>query len=32
MTKVRDSWSNSGKEDDEKVKDETCLVAHASSE
>ncbi|GKB84150.1 hypothetical protein Tco_0956422 [Tanacetum coccineum] len=27
-----DSWSNSSKEDDEKVKDETCLVAHASSE
>ncbi|GJY60706.1 zf-CCHC domain-containing protein [Tanacetum coccineum] len=26
------SWSDSGKEDDEKVKDETCLVAHASSE
>ncbi|GKB70112.1 alpha/beta hydrolases superfamily protein [Tanacetum coccineum] len=25
-------WSNSGEEDDEKVKDETCLVAHASSE
>ncbi|GJX39132.1 hypothetical protein Tco_0252435 [Tanacetum coccineum] len=29
---VRGSWSNSGEEDDEKVKDETCLVAHASSE
>nr|GEX85165.1 hypothetical protein [Tanacetum cinerariifolium] len=26
------SWSDSGKEDDEKVKDETCLVDHASSE
>ncbi|GJT85278.1 hypothetical protein Tco_1066995 [Tanacetum coccineum] len=25
------SWSDSDKEDDEKVKDETCLVAHASS-
>ncbi|GJV19310.1 zf-CCHC domain-containing protein, partial [Tanacetum coccineum] len=24
------SWSDSGEEDDEKVKDETCLVAHAS--
>ncbi|GJQ94495.1 retrovirus-related pol polyprotein from transposon TNT 1-94 [Tanacetum coccineum] len=29
---VRGSWSDSGKEDDEKVKDKTCLVAHASSE
>ncbi|GJY57415.1 retrovirus-related pol polyprotein from transposon TNT 1-94, partial [Tanacetum coccineum] len=29
---VEGSWSNSGEEDDEKVKDETCLVAHASSE
>nr|GEX35540.1 hypothetical protein [Tanacetum cinerariifolium] len=29
---VEGSWSDSGKEDDEKVKDETCLVAHASSE
>ncbi|GJU92837.1 retrovirus-related pol polyprotein from transposon TNT 1-94 [Tanacetum coccineum] len=29
---VRGSWSDSGEEDDEKVKDETCLVAHASSE
>nr|GEW70583.1 retrovirus-related Pol polyprotein from transposon TNT 1-94 [Tanacetum cinerariifolium] len=29
---VRGSWSDSGKEDDEKVKDETCLVAHASGE
>ncbi|GJZ37217.1 retrovirus-related pol polyprotein from transposon TNT 1-94 [Tanacetum coccineum] len=26
------SWSDSGEEDDEKVKDKTCLVAHASSE
>ncbi|GKD80420.1 hypothetical protein Tco_1347259 [Tanacetum coccineum] len=26
------SWSDSGKEDDEKVKDKTCLVAQASSE
>ncbi|GJX73885.1 zf-CCHC domain-containing protein, partial [Tanacetum coccineum] len=26
------SWSDSGEEDDEKVKDEMCLVAHASSE
>ncbi|GJY82801.1 retrovirus-related pol polyprotein from transposon TNT 1-94 [Tanacetum coccineum] len=25
-------WRNIGEEDDEKVKDETCLVAHASSE
>ncbi|GJU51372.1 reverse transcriptase domain-containing protein [Tanacetum coccineum] len=29
---VGDSWSNSGEEDDEKVKNEMCLVAHASSE
>ncbi|GKF43754.1 zf-CCHC domain-containing protein, partial [Tanacetum coccineum] len=29
---VRGSWSDSGEEDDEKVKDETCLVAQASSE
>ncbi|GJX72135.1 zf-CCHC domain-containing protein [Tanacetum coccineum] len=29
---VRGSWSGSGEEDDEKVKDETCLVAYASSE
>ncbi|GJW35364.1 hypothetical protein Tco_0058284 [Tanacetum coccineum] len=29
---VRGSWSDSGEEDDEKVKDETCLVAYASSE
>nr|GEU83738.1 ribonuclease H-like domain-containing protein [Tanacetum cinerariifolium] len=28
---VGGSWSNSSEEDDEKVKDETCLVAHASS-
>ncbi|GJW58674.1 retrovirus-related pol polyprotein from transposon TNT 1-94 [Tanacetum coccineum] len=26
------SWSDSGEEDDEKVKNETCLVAHASSD
>ncbi|GJR95681.1 hypothetical protein Tco_0267855 [Tanacetum coccineum] len=30
--KRKGSWSDSGEEDDEKVKDETCLVAHASSE
>ncbi|GJW11150.1 retrovirus-related pol polyprotein from transposon TNT 1-94 [Tanacetum coccineum] len=29
---VEGSWSDSGEDDDEKVKDETCLVAHASSE
>nr|GEU86065.1 retrovirus-related Pol polyprotein from transposon TNT 1-94 [Tanacetum cinerariifolium] len=29
---VKGSWSDSGEEDDENVKDETCLVAHASSE
>ncbi|GJT20771.1 retrovirus-related pol polyprotein from transposon TNT 1-94 [Tanacetum coccineum] len=29
---VGGSWSGSGEEDDEKVKYETCLVAHASSE
>ncbi|GJZ44554.1 zf-CCHC domain-containing protein [Tanacetum coccineum] len=29
---VGGSWSDSGEEDDEKIKDETCLVAHASSE
>nr|GEU37586.1 zf-CCHC domain-containing protein/UBN2 domain-containing protein [Tanacetum cinerariifolium] len=29
---VGGSWSDSGKEDDEKIKDETCLVTHASSE
>ncbi|GKD33316.1 hypothetical protein Tco_1248825 [Tanacetum coccineum] len=28
---VRGSWSDSGKEDNEKVKDKTCLMAHASS-
>nr|GEX14417.1 alpha/beta hydrolases superfamily protein [Tanacetum cinerariifolium] len=28
---VRGSWSDSSEEDDEKVKDETCLVAHTSS-
>ncbi|GJV56679.1 hypothetical protein Tco_1457684 [Tanacetum coccineum] len=28
----RSSWCVCGEEDDEKVKDETCLVAHASSE
>ncbi|GJV58412.1 alpha/beta hydrolases superfamily protein [Tanacetum coccineum] len=28
---VRGSWSDSGEEDDEKVKNKTCLVAHASS-
>nr|GEZ54804.1 retrovirus-related Pol polyprotein from transposon TNT 1-94 [Tanacetum cinerariifolium] len=29
---VDGSWSDSSEEDDEKVKDETCLIAHASSE
>ncbi|GJS88194.1 retrovirus-related pol polyprotein from transposon TNT 1-94 [Tanacetum coccineum] len=29
---VGGSWSDSGDEDDEKVKDETCLVAQASNE
>ncbi|GJV23710.1 retrovirus-related pol polyprotein from transposon TNT 1-94 [Tanacetum coccineum] len=29
---VRGSWSDSGEEDDENVKDKTCLVAQASSE
>nr|GEU76620.1 alpha/beta hydrolases superfamily protein [Tanacetum cinerariifolium] len=29
---VGGSWSNSGEEDDNKVKDETCLVAHESNE
>ncbi|GJR77004.1 retrovirus-related pol polyprotein from transposon TNT 1-94 [Tanacetum coccineum] len=29
---VRGSWSDGGEEDDEKVKNETCLVAQASSE
>ncbi|GJV64362.1 hypothetical protein Tco_0688362 [Tanacetum coccineum] len=28
---VGGSWSDSGEEDDEKVKDETCLVAHSAS-
>nr|GEX07780.1 alpha/beta hydrolases superfamily protein [Tanacetum cinerariifolium] len=28
---VEGSWSDSGKEDDEKLKDETCLVAQASN-
>ncbi|GJZ66874.1 retrovirus-related pol polyprotein from transposon TNT 1-94 [Tanacetum coccineum] len=28
----KSSWSDSGEEDDEKAKDETCLVAQASSE
>ncbi|GKD99913.1 alpha/beta hydrolases superfamily protein, partial [Tanacetum coccineum] len=29
---VRGSWSDIGEEDDVKVKDEMCLVAHVSSE
>nr|GEX05071.1 alpha/beta hydrolases superfamily protein [Tanacetum cinerariifolium] len=29
---VRGCWSDSGEEDDEKAKDETCLVAQASNE
>nr|GEU77689.1 copia protein [Tanacetum cinerariifolium] len=29
---VESSWSDSGEEDDEKVKQETCLVAHTSNE
>ncbi|GJV50769.1 retrovirus-related pol polyprotein from transposon TNT 1-94 [Tanacetum coccineum] len=29
---VRCSWSDSGEEDDEKAKDETCLMAQASNE
>ncbi|GKC62167.1 zf-CCHC domain-containing protein [Tanacetum coccineum] len=29
---VRDYWSDSGEEDDEKVNNETCLVAQATSE
>ncbi|GKA72662.1 retrovirus-related pol polyprotein from transposon TNT 1-94, partial [Tanacetum coccineum] len=29
---VEGTWSDRGEEDDEKVKNETCLVAHASSE
>nr|GEW66386.1 retrotransposon protein, putative, Ty3-gypsy subclass [Tanacetum cinerariifolium] len=27
----KEVWSNSGKEDDEKIKDETCLIAQASN-
>ncbi|GKD94741.1 hypothetical protein Tco_1374578 [Tanacetum coccineum] len=29
---VRGSWSDSSEEDDEKIRDETCLVAQAPSE
>ncbi|GKC68341.1 hypothetical protein Tco_1100939, partial [Tanacetum coccineum] len=29
---VGGSWSDNGEEDDEKIKDETCLVAHAPNE
>ncbi|GJT66192.1 retrovirus-related pol polyprotein from transposon TNT 1-94 [Tanacetum coccineum] len=29
---IEGSWSDSGEEDDAKVKDETCLIAHESSE
>ncbi|GJU77621.1 retrovirus-related pol polyprotein from transposon TNT 1-94 [Tanacetum coccineum] len=29
---VRDSWSDSGEEDDEKIQEETCLVAQAPNE
>ncbi|GKA15295.1 hypothetical protein Tco_0695042 [Tanacetum coccineum] len=29
---LRGSWSDSGEEDDEKIKDETCLVAQAPNE
>ncbi|GJR32248.1 hypothetical protein Tco_1108480 [Tanacetum coccineum] len=29
---VGGSWSDNGEEDDEEAKDETCLMAHASSE
>ncbi|GJT83376.1 hypothetical protein Tco_1057718 [Tanacetum coccineum] len=29
---VGGSWSNNGKEDDEKIQDETCLVAQAPNE
>ncbi|GJY26128.1 retrovirus-related pol polyprotein from transposon TNT 1-94 [Tanacetum coccineum] len=29
---VEGFWSDSGEEDDEKIKDETCLVAHAPNE
>nr|GFB67980.1 UBN2 domain-containing protein [Tanacetum cinerariifolium] len=32
IVSVGGSWSDSGEEDDEKVKDKTCLVAQASSE
>ncbi|GJR41325.1 zf-CCHC domain-containing protein [Tanacetum coccineum] len=32
MAFVGGSWSDSGEEDDEKAKDETCLMAQASSE
>nr|GEY67519.1 retrotransposon protein [Tanacetum cinerariifolium] len=28
---IEGSWSDSGEEDDEKVRDETCLIVHASS-
>nr|GEZ68911.1 zf-CCHC domain-containing protein/UBN2 domain-containing protein [Tanacetum cinerariifolium] len=28
---VKGSWSDSGEEDNEKVKNETCLIAHAST-
>nr|GEW81810.1 retrovirus-related Pol polyprotein from transposon TNT 1-94 [Tanacetum cinerariifolium] len=31
-TFVEGSWSDSGEEDDEKAKDETCLIAQASNE
>ncbi|GKC18673.1 hypothetical protein Tco_1020823 [Tanacetum coccineum] len=31
-TERKSSWSDSGEEDDEKVNNETCLVAQASSE
>nr|GFB49491.1 retrovirus-related Pol polyprotein from transposon TNT 1-94 [Tanacetum cinerariifolium] len=29
---IRGAWSNSGEDEKEKAKDETCLVAHASNE
>ncbi|GKB29436.1 hypothetical protein Tco_0868837, partial [Tanacetum coccineum] len=29
---IRGSWSDNGEDDDENVKDETCLMAHASNE
>ncbi|GKF34323.1 hypothetical protein Tco_0107523 [Tanacetum coccineum] len=29
---IEGSWSDSGEEDDEKYKEKTCLMAHASSE